>query len=156
MEERKTFFDYLGQVFTIFGFSILALIVICTLVGEATKGYSTMFALGAEGLTIATMLQFLLEAVIITALRFVFFTDTLIKKMSLAVRTCCMFGLVLLFIIISSMLFGWFPVNEWAAWVSFFVSFGLCTFIATRVTMWKQKMEDRKLEEALQKAKSGL
>lgn len=156
MEERKTIFDYLGQVFTIFGFSILVLIVMCTMVGEDAKGYSTLFDLGAEGLTIATMLQFLLAAVTNTLLRILFFTDIVIKKMSLAVRTGCMFGSVIFSILIFNMLFGWFPISDWLAWLSFFVCFGVCTITATRISIVKEKLENRKLEEALQKAKSGL
>ena len=81
MEERKHLLDYLTQVFTIFGITILAISIICTLLGEAAAGESTMFRLGSGGIPVETVFQYLLTSICVTALRFVFFTDILIKKM---------------------------------------------------------------------------
>lgn len=153
MESRKTVFDYFSQVFTIFGVTLLLLNVFCVLFGEDAREYSTMFALGAEGLTVSTMLQFLLVSVLITALRIVFFTDGIIRRMPLAVRTIGMFAAVFVTIVAFIVLFDWFPVNLWQAWVGFLVSFGVSVAVSTLLTMWKEKMENRKLEEALLRAK---
>ena len=38
MEERKTVFDYMGQILMIFGFTILILLVFSLLFGESAKG----------------------------------------------------------------------------------------------------------------------
>ena len=48
MEERKHLLDYLTQVFTIFGITILAISIICTLLGEAAAGESTMYLVKDE------------------------------------------------------------------------------------------------------------
>ena len=48
MEERKTIFDYMGQIFIIYGFSILTLNIFCILVGEDAQKVSTIYSLGRE------------------------------------------------------------------------------------------------------------
>lgn len=72
MEEQKTIFDYLGQVMITFGFSVAVMNVLCLLVGEEAREVSTIYSLGKEGLSVATMLQFLVVAVCITGLRVLF------------------------------------------------------------------------------------
>ena len=52
MEERKTVIDYIEQVMKIFGFSIIMLNIFCILFGESAKEFSTIFALGKEGLRV--------------------------------------------------------------------------------------------------------
>lgn len=95
MEERKHLITYVEQVFMILGISLLVITLICAVVGEESREYSTMFALGDKGIPIHTILEYLLSSVCITALRFVFFTDTLIKSWSLAGRTVGMLGAVI-------------------------------------------------------------
>ena len=68
MEERKTIFDYLGQVFTIYGISIALMCVFCVLFGDGAKDFSSLFALGKEGLSTATMAQFLVISVCIVGI----------------------------------------------------------------------------------------
>lgn len=153
MEERKTVFDYIGQVFMIFGFTMLILLAFSLLFGENAKGYSTIFSLGKEGVGVDTMLQFLLASVVTVTLRMLFFTDMLFKNMRLALRTV---GMVLseLFVIITLvMAFGWFPMDEVLPWFMFFLSFGLCFAASLLVTVLRERMENRRMEEALEKAK---
>ena len=70
MEERKHLLTYVEQVFMILGISLLAVTLICAAVGEEAREYSTMFALGAEGIPIHTIGEYLLSSVCITTLRF--------------------------------------------------------------------------------------
>ena len=55
MEKRRTLFDYLGQVFMLFGWIIFILNIFCRIFGESARGYSTMFVLGNEGLSVDIM-----------------------------------------------------------------------------------------------------
>ena len=71
MEEQKTIFDYLGQVMITFGFSVAVMNVLCLLVGEEAREISTIYSLGKEGLSVATMLQFLVVACVCFFLRIV-------------------------------------------------------------------------------------
>ncbi len=153
MEERKTVFDYLGQIFMIYGITITVLNIFCLLFGESAKELSTMFSLGSNGLRVSTMAQFFGVSVIVVVLRFVFFTDVVIKNMSMAVRTICMVILVLLTISIFILIFDWFPVHMWQPWAMFFLCFGICFIISMAVTVVKEKAENRKMEEALKRIK---
>ena len=72
MEERKTVFDYMGQILMIFGFTILMLLVFSLLFGESAKGYSDLFSFGKEGIGVDTMIQFLLASIATVTLRMLF------------------------------------------------------------------------------------
>ena len=52
-------------------------------------------------------------------------------------------------------LFGWFPVNDPKCWVAFFISFGICLLISALLSIKKEQMENRQLEEALRKVKES-
>lgn len=153
MEEKKTIFDYVTMTFSIFGFSIAWLNFFSFLFGEEAKEISSMFSLGSNGLSIATMMQFLGVAVITTFIRYIFFTDIIIKKMPIVGRTACMVLSEISTIVVFVLCFDWFPTDMWLPWVMFIMCFGLCFVVSTIVTMWKEKMENRKMEEALAKLK---
>lgn len=153
MEERKTIFDYLAQVFCMFGIMVTILCIFCLCFGADAKGISTMFALGAEGLTIATLGQYMLVAIVITAVRVVFFTDCIIQNRSLAFRTAGMMISVVVVIVISVWVWDWFPVTMWEPWVMFGLCFGICVLISTLIVAWKEKIENDRMEEALERLK---
>lgn len=153
MEDRKTVFDYAGQVFIIFGFSIAILNLFCTLVGEYAQYVSSIYSMGKEGLSTATMMQFLGVSVCITGLRFLFFTDEVIKQMSITMRTVCMLLSIIGLIAACALIFEWFPVDMWQPWAGFLITFALCFTGSMFVTRMKEKTENRRMEEALRKLK---
>lgn len=153
MIRRETAFDYMKQIFVVYGFCIFTMSIFCILFGESAQEFSTLFALGNKGLSIATMLQFLLLSAIIVTLRFIFFSDGLIRRVPLALRTIAMFTLVILFMVLFIYWFGWFPINMWQPWAMFFLCFGLSAGISTLLSLWKEKLENKNLEEALERLK---
>lgn len=153
MEERKNILDYLAQVFVIFGIMLLAISVICVLTGEEAAEKSTMFRLGSDGIPMETIYQYLLTSICVTGLRFLFFTDVLLKKMSVTGRTVGMLGTVVALIGVFSYAFGWFPVNEAEGWIAFLVCFGICFVISAGVSALKESMENRQLEDGLRNLK---
>ena len=153
MEERKHLLDYLAQVFTIFGVTVLVISVICVLTGEEAAEESTMFRLGSGGIPTETIFQYLLTSVCVTALRFLFFTDVLIKKMSVTKRTVGLLGAVIALIGVFSYLFGWFPVDKTEGWISFFICFGICFSVSAAVSAIKENAENRRLEDGLENLK---
>lgn len=155
MEDRKTIFDYIGQIFTIFGLTILILNIFCILFGESAgkAAGSSMFSLGKEGISVATMLQFFTVAIWVTLARFLFFTDIVIKNMRIVYRTFGMVTAILGIIAAYVVLFNWFPVDEWLPWVMFFICFLICFGISLMITSLKERMENRKMEEALARLK---
>ena len=153
MNRQETVFDYLKQIAVIYGFTVLALIIFCLLFGENAKEYSTIFALGSRGLSLSTLLQFFLLSVLIATLRFVLFTDGLIRRVPIALRTLLMFSSVIVVIVLFNYWFGWFPINMWQPWVMFFLCFGICAGVSTLLTTWKERLEDEAMAKALERMK---
>lgn len=153
MEENKTIFDYCAAVFITFGFAVLVLCIFCVLVGEEAREVSSLYSMGKDGLSIATILQFFGMAVCITLLRILFFTDAVIKKMSVTMKTICMLLCIIGLIVVCAAVFGWFPVSMWQAWVGFAASFGLCFVGSCLVMLLKERTQNRRMEEALARLK---
>ena len=151
MDDKKNIFDYLTQVFAIFGVIVTMFIVFTVLIGDGTGEYSTLFSLGRIGLTIETLLQLLLLAIIITILQNMFLTDRWIKSLSIVLRYVFFFLSIMTAIIIMVKLFGWFPLNEVSAWIGFFISFTFCTIISITLTRISERMENQKMKDALER-----
>lgn len=151
MEEKKTIFDYIGQVFCIFGFNMACMFCFTKLFGESAKEISALFSLGNKGIPANTMLQFFGISIFIVFFRYLFFTDTMIKNLSLVNRTIFMILSILLVMIIANVLFSWFPVNYWAAWIMFLICFFICFIVSVKITMIKEKIENKKLADGLAK-----
>lgn len=153
MEERRTIFDYLAQVFIVFGFTMLLLNIFCLVFGNSAKGFSAMFELGNQGIPAKIAFQFLCMSFLLTGVRFIFFTDIIIKKMPIWLRTICM--LIIIVIIVAGFIiaFHWFPVDMWQPWVMFFICFGISFFGSYFVMIIKEKTENKQMNEALQRLK---
>lgn len=156
MKSDNNMFDYLAQVFLVFGIAMICMVVFSVVFGDSAKGYSTMFQLGSEGVSIDTMVQYFLLVVVIITLKFVFFTDTIIKKMSLLIRTVLMFALTIVAIATFIVMFGWFPATEWFAWVMFIVCFAVSAGISTFVSVLKEKSDTQKMQAALDRMKKEM
>jgi magnesium-transporting ATPase (P-type) len=153
MKERKHLMDYLAEMMLIFGITLLIITVICCLLGEEAKEYSTMFALGSKGVSANTILQFLLSSACITGLRFLFFSDRIFKKMSIAKRTIIMLLSVIVLIGVFAYIFDWFPVTNLKCWLSFFVCFGICFIVSVVISYLKENMDNKQLADGLNRIK---
>lgn len=153
MEEKKTAVDYAGQIFAQFGFSILVLNVLCLMVGEEAKEISTLFNMGGDGLSVAAIMQFFGVAIVIMGFRILFCTDRFIKEMSITLRIAGMLLCIVGAVAVCTVVFGWFPVDMWEAWLGFLISFGLCFAGSLTVMRLQEKIQNRRMEEALRKLK---
>lgn len=153
MEERKTIFDYLAQVLIVFGFTMLVITIFCLVFGDSAKDFSAMFALGSKGIPVEIAFQFLGVSVLIVGVRFLFFTDICIKKMAIWLRTICMLTAAVIIIAVFIIAFHWFPVNMWQPWAMFFVCFGISFLGSYLVMVIKERVENKRMEEALQRLK---
>lgn len=156
MEDRKTIFQYLNQVFCIFGITMLIIAVFSLIFGEETKEFSTIFALGKKGVPIKVMGQFFLSSALLVGFRILFFAEGIIKDMSLLKRTACMLGSALVTVVGFVYFCNWFPFYMWQAWLGFFVCFGICFTVSLFIMRWQEKMENRKMEEGLKRIKERL
>ena len=153
MEDNKTLFDYISRVFAVFGVVILIHVLIGSLVGQDAGEVSTLFSLGSEGLAMSTILQLFALSVIVIVLQSLLLTDKFIKNMSIVVRIILMFVSVTCAIVAFVLAFKWFPVNDVKAWIGFFVSFAVCSLAGVIFTRLKEKAENKKMDEALEKYK---
>ena len=153
MDKKPTIFDYLSQVFMIFGVTILLLNIFCLIFGELAKDISAIFTLGSEGLSVKTMLQFLLAIAITIMIRLVFMTDLIIKKMPLSGRIIAVFAASLLNIMVFIIVCGWVPVENLTAWIMFIISFAISCTASAFISILAERTENKRLEEALNKLK---
>jgi len=151
MEENKSIFTYIGQVFTTYGVIVAIFLVLCVTIGEGTRSISTLYAYGNQGFSVSTLAQLLLAAMAITVFRVLFVTDFVIKNMSLVVRTILFVSTVCVTIAVLAAVFSWFPVSDPKSWISFLVSFGLCSAISILISRAKENSENKKMEQALKK-----
>ena len=153
MDDRKTIFDYIKQLFTTYGIMVLIFILINLLVGDGARTLSLLFSLGSAGLSTATLLQLLFLALIITAAQNIFLSDILIKNMPLIARNILFFVTVLAACTLFIIFFGWFPVGNAGAWIGFIVCFALCTAVSAVIMRLAENAENKKMQEALNKYK---
>lgn len=151
MDEKKTIFNYISHAFAIFGIIVAIFMIFSLIVGRSTEGYSSMFSLGKEGLSISTLAQLLLLSGIITIVQVAFLTDRLIKNMTIVKRYILFFLSVMIVTVIMIIAFEWFPIYDIIAWVYFFICFVLSCFISTFITKLKERAEDSRMQEALEK-----
>ena len=149
MEEKKTIFNYISQVFATFGIIVLIFITLSIIIGESTKGYSTLFSMGKRGISIRTLGELLLLAIMITLAQVVFLTDRWIMNMTMIIRNLLFFTAVLIVIVIMIFAFKWFPIGDVTAWIGFIISYALSIIISTLVTKLKERTENSKMQEAL-------
>ena len=155
MEEKKTVFNYISQLFATYGVIVAIFIVFSLLIGNGADEYSTLFSFKDVALGIPTLLQLLLLAVFITVSQVLFLTDRMIKGMSMVLRYILFFVTIMLAMIIMTVIFKWFPIDDPKAWCGFFISFIISMLISAFLTRLAEKSENRKMQEALDKFNSG-
>lgn len=153
MDKNFLVFKFFSQVFTIYGITTGLLNIFCVLFGTSAHEFSTIFSLGSAGVGVATSFQFLIALSIITALRFIFMTDILIKKMPLIARIIAMFSGVFATILVFIFMFDWFPSDMPIAWTMFIVCFIISCTVSTIMSVLVERQENHKLEEALKRYK---
>lgn len=154
MIKKNSIFDYAVHTMVIWGISILSICLFCDLFGESAKELSTLFQLGSRGISLETLMQFLVLAIVITGLRWLFFTDTLFKRMTVLFRSIWMLTGVIVSVGVFAAIWQWFPVNQIIPWIMFVVCFLVCACISVIVSMLKERSDNRRMQDALERLKS--
>lgn len=149
MIKKNTIFDFFINVMVVFAISIISICIFTFLFGEDAEGVSSVFALGKKGIPLSTVIQFLVMAFMVTMLRWIFFTDRLIKTLSMTFRIILMFITVIIMIAIFAAIFQWFPVNMIKPWIMFYICFAVYSTISIIISGLKEKKDNEKLQEAL-------
>ena len=153
MEEKKTIFSYIAELFTSFGIIVVIHMIIAYVVGDEAHGYSTIFEFGSRGLSIDTLAELFGLNVIIFIFRHILFSDKLIKSLPMIVRNIIFFVAITVTIMIFAAVFGWFPIDDIYSWIGFFVSFAICSAVAVILSRLKENAENDKMNRALEKYK---
>lgn len=155
MEDNKTVFNYLGEIFTIYGVILAMIVILNLLVGDNAKGYSSFLEFGSGSLSTGTLIQLFFLSVFISAARNLFMTDKWIKNMPIIGRSACLFISVMILSVVFVILFNWIPLNDIFAWIGFAVSFVVSTLAGVLISKIKEKAENMKMEKALERFKNG-
>ena len=83
-----------------------------------------------------------------------FFTDTLFKKLTVLFRSIGMLTGVIVSVGVLSAMWQWFPVNQVLPWIMFIVCFFVCACISVVVSMLKERSDNRRMQDALERLKS--
>lgn len=153
MEEHKTIFNYISQIFATYGITIVIFIILGCIIGDEAATYSSLYSLGSQGFSLATLIQLFAMSVIITLTQILFLSDRWIKNLSIIVRSSCFFFSVILAIVVFVIVFRWFPIGDIKAWIGFLLSFSVCSCIGVFVGRMREEAENKKMEEALEKYK---
>lgn len=154
MMKKDTVFDFLTHIMVVWGISVLSFCIFCPVFGESAREVSSIFRLGNTGIAVETLLQFLLLAILITVFRWLLFTDKLVKKFCIALRTAFMFAGTIAVVVIEAAVFGWFPMNQTKPWIMFLLSFVVCAVVSICISVVKEKSENRRMQDALERLKS--
>lgn len=153
MEDKKTIFYYISQVFATYGIILFMFIIFGITIGEGARGYSSLFELGNQGFSIATLLRLFILAILISIAQIAFLTDRWIKNMSLFFRNVLFLGTVIIAIALFAIFFEWFPIYDVKAWIGFALSFIVCTVVSVAISRLEEQAENKKMEQALNRFK---
>ena len=153
MEEKKTVFNYISQLFAIYGVVTVIFVVINIIIGNEAGSVSTLFSLGSTGLSTRTLIQLFILVVIVTVDDNIFLTDLVIKNMPLVLRNILFFAVILVTITVFAAVFGWFPLDNIGSWIGFIVSFSVCAAVSSILMRMEEKAENKKMQDALNRLK---
>ena len=151
MKEKMKYLNWLvKEILASFAAGVVTLGVLSCLMGDIGEKVSPIFSLGKAGISIDTLLQFLLLAVFSVVVKDVFMTDRWIKNMSVFLRKSLYFFVIVLGVFVMSRLFKWFPADAARAWIAFGIFFSVAMVFITILTRTKEITENNKLQEALE------
>lgn len=155
MEQNKnSIIGFIAQTLILFAVNIMALMLLAAFFGEGAKWISSLYQFGSKGLATSTMLQFLLSSASIIALKNIFFSEKLFKKMMALWRTVLMLFCVLLINILYIYIFDWFSFENGYAWAGFIICFAVGFLLSSIFMIIKTKLESSQYDELLTQYKN--
>jgi len=150
MDEKKSVIvEFFKQILLSFAVTVIAVSVAGWFVGDVTKEMGGLLGLGRDGLSYTSILQMFVFAVVTAVLKIVLFSEFLTGRMMLLWRTALMILLSFAAAVLFAVVFDWFPVNDWQAWLSFIISITASFAAAIMLMVVKTKLEDKKYSALL-------
>ncbi len=148
-ENNSLIVSFFKNLLLTFGAAVIAISVVGWFSGGSTMEGSGLLSLGRLGLSYPALLQVFLFSALQAGLSILFLSNLVFKEMMLLWRIVLLFTLSFLFTILLSILFQWFPIESWEAWLSFILSVSLCFGLGILAMLLKTKLEDRKYQKLL-------
>ncbi len=98
-----------------------------------------------------TLLQFLVIAVVVALIRFLFMSDCLFRNARVSTRTLGMFGSILVVVLLAVWKFRWFHATQPSAWIGFILGFGICFGISVFVARKNEDRDNDEMNDALRR-----
>jgi hypothetical protein len=150
MENRKpSNYNFITQVLLLFAFDVLFLMINAKIFGEGAQTISNLYQFGSKGLSIDTLLQFLLSSVVIIFFKSLFMSERYFKNVMMLWRTIFMLFCILSSVIVFIIVFRWFPLDNVSAWTGFILCFVIGFFGSTLFMIIKTKRANKKYDELL-------
>jgi hypothetical protein len=137
---------------TIFTFAILTITVVVSQVIRFfpdVQNVSSLFASGGIGLSFGTIIQIAGFSFILAFFSVLLITERFIKKMRFFWRIFFLLIATLLTFSIFAVVFEWFVVDDFGAWVGLVLSTIFCFSISIGLTLLKFKLERKKYNRLL-------
>ncbi|MCL2719327.1 MAG: hypothetical protein FWE14_11170 [Lachnospiraceae bacterium] len=145
--EKSLFSKYIDLVLITFAVSIFVLTTVAWLMDESLQEYGGAMSLAGVGVSYVTMLQFLAFSFVSAGIVFVF--TYCFEKMPVVWRFILQLILISGVIILCIIVFKWFPLEMWEAWVSFIITYGITSSLSTVLIVIKNRMEDKIYQKKL-------
>ena len=140
---------FLQSIMETFAYSIIVLCVVGLAIGDVARDIYGLFSLGSAGISYQSIVQFFVCAATIGVLRVLLLSDMLFKKAMLLWRVVLLLLLTLVFTGFYIVIFRWFPIDMWRAWVGFAVSFTLCSTLTVLAMILRIRLTDKKYDKLL-------
>ncbi len=147
---KKRLVLFIESLLKIFAVIILIFTIATVLIGKEAEQFPNLFMSGNNGIAIKTFFQLFAFSFFICVLRFVFFTDVLLKKTDLILRNVFFFVLTIVVFVIIALICHWVP-NKPLIWILVLASYSVSTVISILITNFFTKKENEKLNDALAK-----
>lgn len=155
MEKKITIKSFFKEVCVAFTVMTMAFTIAGLLGGEQMETVSTLYQVGGKTIAYSTLLQALLCAALVIALKTIFFSNILFKRMMVLWRVVFMVLATLGVTSICVVLFDWFPKDEPIAWGMLLLSFFVCFGISIAIMFFEIKKESNKYEKLLEEYKQN-
>jgi hypothetical protein len=142
-------YNFLAQTLILYAVNILLLLIITYLFGDGAKEISPLYKLGSKGLPISTLLQFLLSSSILIAVKTIFYSERIFRRMMALWRIVLMLLSMLISMVIFIIIFDWFPMNNIHAWGGFLLCFGGGIVSGILYMILKTKWDSKRYDELL-------
>ena len=138
MEAIKNFIKNVALIFSV---NVITVGIVGNILGDSGIGSSSLFQLGALGLSYSTLCQQFLASFTIASTSYILGNENLIKKLTVATRIAII--LISNFVIIAGfiLVFKWIESAEILGWICYIISFIITSAVSAYFVLEKNRRE---------------